>query len=337
MIKVMRFKTIHILSILTLTLLVGCEEALNEKVSFDMTVSSEGSSIRKDTVIVKKSTDVVFDFSGNPDFISFYSGENGHEYSKRNLVESPVDKINSMLTFSVKTQYGSAATVEGSLKVLLSTEFTGLFKEDKKVDSINVEKTGWVDVTNKCGIPQEPGVKTDILSLPLNDYLGKRLTLAFLYNPKSNSATQPVWEIYDLKIVNSDKTTQEIVGQIKANDFGFTPLDMNALTDAYKTVSNNTEGVWNTSNASASPSTIRIHSSGTGRVIHKDWLISNPIIINGRSPDTGASIKTITNRVDSYSYKYSKTGVYTATMIGRKDNFESASEIIKEVVLKVID
>jgi len=332
----MRHK-IYILSIFILTFLAGCEGALEEKVKFDLTVSSEGSSMIKDTVVVKKSTNVQFNFSGNPDFITFYSGEAGHEYSKKNLTESPVDEINSKLEFSVKTQYGNVATVEGSLKVYLSTEFSGLLKNNKQKDSVNVEQTAWVDITEVCGIPQKNGVTSGLLTLPLNDYLGKRLTLAFLYSPKNNTAAQPVWEIYNLKIVNSDKVTEETVGQVQAKDFGFTPLDMTALTDAYKTVTNNTEGVWNISNAGASTSLIRIHSSGAGKALHKDWLISNPIIINARTPDSGEGIKTITGRLDSYTHQYSKTGVYTVTMIGRKDNFETSSEIIKEVVIKVID
>ncbi len=335
-VKVMRYK-IYILSILFISFLTGCEDGLEEKVKFDMTVVSEGSSMIKDTIVVKKSTDVQFNFSGNPDFITFYSGESGHVYSKRNLTESPIDKINSKLEFSVKTQYGNAATVAGSLKVFLSNEFEGLYKNDKQRDSISVETTKWVDVTEECGIPQKVGITSGVLTLSLNEYLGNRLALAFLYSPKDNSQAQPVWEIYNLKIINTDKETGETEGRIQTKDFGFTPLDMYAVTNAYKTVTDNTEGVWNTSKAISDPSTIRIHSSSTGKPLHKDWLISNPIIINARTPDGGVGIKTITNRLDSYTHQYDKAGVYTITMIGRNNNFEAASEVIREVVIKVVE
>lgn len=331
---------IYLLAAYTFALLLtACDKRLDEDVKLDMKVTSEEAYNIGDTLVVKRSTDVVFNFSGNPDFITFYSGENGREYSKRHLTESPVDQITSRLELATKTQYGSNATVAGTLKVYISTEFTGMVKNNKKTDSIAVEKTNWIDITDLCQIPQKPGGASPRVNVPLDQYLGKqRLTVAFEYHTTDNSSAQPVWEIYDLKVVNT-LISNGIESNIKAVNMGFTPLDMYAVGNAaYNTVSDQTPGVWNVSNISnASDPKIRIHSTSTGGILNHDWLISNPFIINARTPDSGIGIKTITTRLDSYKYRYDTTGVYVVTVIGRNSNFESTSEVVREVVLKVID
>lgn len=330
---------IYLLAAYTFALLLtACDKRLDEDVKLNMKVTSEEAYNIGDTLVVKKSTDVVFNFSGNPDFITFYSGENGQEYSKRHLTESPVDQITSRLEFATKTQYGSNATVAGTLKVYISTEYTGMVKNNKKTDSTAVEKTNWIDITGLCQIPQTANGASPRTNVPLDQYLGKRLTVAFEYHTTDNSAAQPVWEIYDLKVVNT-LISNGIESSIKAAQMGFMPLDMYAVGNAaYNTVSNNTSGIWNVSNISnASDPKIRIHSSSAGAALNHDWLVSNPFIINARTPDSGIGIKTITTRLDSYKYRYDATGVYVVTVIGRNSNFESTSEVVREVVLKVID
>lgn len=329
---------LYIFAFATLLLLVGCDDKLKEDAKLDISIISEGSLYEGDVLVVYDSTDVVFNFSGNPDFITFYSGEAGHEYSKRHLTESPIDEVNSHLEFKTKNQYGNAATVQGTLRVYLSTTFEGMYKNNKKADSLNVENNSWINVTTECEIPNTPNTTSNRINLPLDTYLGQKLTIAFQYYTTNNTAAQPVWEILDLKIVNTNKTTG-LRSELKATSLGFTPLDMYAVGNAaYNTVNNNTEGVWNLSNISnASDPKMRIHSSGAGKPLNHDWLISNPVIVNARTPDSGVGIKTITNYLDSYTHVYNKPGTYTVTIIARNANFESSSEVIKEYTIKVVE
>lgn len=328
----MRHK-IFIFSILIISFSTGCDDVLDEKVRFDMTVVSEGSSIIKDTLVVKKSTDVQFNFSGNPDFITFYSGESGHVYAYRDRTLLSKDDITSELKFSSFAQYG---TIPGAFKVYLSTTFGEMsLDRDKKTDSTKIVAHNWIDISDQCNLPTTSSTTLRDAVVPLDDYLGQNLIIAFLYQPLNNTAAQPTWEIQSLRIVNTSKTdgSESILA---ASSMGLTPFDMYAAgTAAYQ--SGTVSGIWNLSNIAATPPRVRMQSSSIGVDINKDWLITKPIVINACTPDTGIGIKTITNRLDSYTYRYNAAGVYTITVIGRNNNVEASSEVIREIVIKVID
>lgn len=324
---------IVILSTLILSFLTGCDDGLKEKVKFDMTVESEGSSTIKDTLVVKKSTPVQFNFSGNPDFITFFSGESGHVYEYRERTLLSKDEITSELKFSSFAQYG---TIPGSLKVYLSSTFGEMsLNKDKNADSIKIDTHNWIDISDLCNLPTTSSTTLRDATVPLDNYLGQNLVIAFLYQPLNNTAAQPTWEIQSLKIVNTSKTdgSESILA---GGNMGLTPFDMYAAgAAAYQ--SGTTSGIWNLSNITATPPRVRMQSSSIGAAINKDWLITKPIVINACTPDAGIGIKTITNRLDNYTYQYDKTGTYTVTMIGRNNNFEHSSEIIREIMIKVTD
>jgi hypothetical protein len=324
---------IFIFSTIILPFLTGCDDGLKEKVKFDVTVESEGSSMIKDTLVVKKSTPVQFNFYGNPNFITFYSGESGHIYQYRERTLLSKDEITSELRFSSFAQYG---TIPGTLKVYLSSTFGEMsLDRDKKADSTKIVTHNWIDISDQCNLPTTSSTTLRDAAIPLDDYLGQNLIIAFLYQPLNNTAAQPTWEIQSLRIVNTSKTDGS-ESTLAAGSMGLTPFDMYAAgTAAYQ--SGTTSGIWNLSNIAATPPRVRMQSSSIGADINKDWLITKPIVINACTPDMGVGIKTIINRLDNYVYQYNKAGIYTVTMIGRNNNFESSSEIIREILIKVID
>lgn len=341
----MRNNIFSLLAAFTLLAFASCNDQLDQKVSMDVTASAENAEMEGSTLVVQKGEMVTFNISGNPDFITFFSGDKGHEYAKRNLTETPIEEIGeSRLEFYTKTQYGSVETLENSFKVYVSTSFEGLYKNDKVKDSTIVDNSLnnniWTDITELCNIPTSTGKTSDPVSLSMTEYLGKNFVLAFKYEPKANTAAQPRWEVHELKIVNTSKETDEVIGYVGASNFGFTSLNMFATnnTDAYKTVTNNTEGVWNLNNLTAEKPYMHIHSSGKDKPLKHVWLISSPIVINGRQPDTGDGIKTISNNpITSHTYTYEEAGEYTVTFIAKNANFENTSEIIKELKIKVIE
>lgn len=321
----------NILILISLALLLSfsaCESELDKKVEFNIHPTSQGAVIDGDILIVSKSEPVVFHISGNPDFISFYSGEAGHEYSKRNQTEIPIDEITSTLKFTGFAQYG---VIPNTMSVYLSTSFSGLIgKGNKAADSLRIEQNDWIDITALCNLPTTSNGTSDV-EIPVDEYLGKRLTIAFLYHTTQNASTQPTWEIRDLKIVNTEtKTGQK--SELPATSMGFNPFDMYVIGDlAYN--SGTGPGIWNT-NATR----LRISSSPAGNPMNKDWIISMPFVINSRQVDKGVGIKTITdNVVESYSYTYQKEGVYTVTFVGSNANVEHISESVKNITIKVVD
>ena len=65
-------------------------------------VTSENVTAEGSIITVKKGTPVEFSFAGEPDFITFYSGELGHQYIYRQRVENEEsDIVSSKLKFNI--------------------------------------------------------------------------------------------------------------------------------------------------------------------------------------------------------------------------------------------
>ena len=332
-------KTIYntLLSILALSLLVGCSDPLAKKVKTSVDVFVNNELQEGDIIEVKKSQPVTFHFEGNPDFISFYSGEAGSEYKMRDKTESTPEDITSELEFSTFTKTGTPA---GSLKVYLSTEFEGLTKDiEQDRENVKLENAHWIDITDLSNLPEGNGEESERIRIPLDQYMTKDLTIAFHYCPESlEMEAKPLWEIKDLKIINTNKNGQE--SYFYAVGMGFTPFDLIEKVNPYQIAQkNNDEGVWNTTFLQEANPYMKIHSTAKKNWERKqdNWLISNPLKINTRTPDKGASIKTIHAAVEDYVYQYADKGEYTATFVFTNENYDHRSQVIKEYTIKVTE
>ena len=307
--------------------LTGCENELDRSVDFDVKASTPAGVLAGSSFSVDAGTPVTFSFSGDPDFITFFSGEAGHEYSKKDLFEVPADEITSVLKFDNMPQY---ETIPNSLKLFVSTDFTGITGKDKVADSIMIVNHQWKEISSSAGFSATSNT-TNKSEINLNEYLGKKLTIAFKYDPQQNTATQPTWVLTDLLIENTLKSSGTI-SQIKASAMGFKVIDMVSKTP-YK--NDGGSGVWDLRNIDKSPSVMRIQSSPSNQPINEDWLISNPILINSRPADKGVGIKKMSVDMESYNYTFNTSGTYTVTFVARNSNIEHFSEIIKVFVITV--
>ncbi len=310
--------------------LSSCEDTLEKSVSLDIAVTTPTGTLSGNSFSVHTGEPVTFHFTGDPDFITFFSGENGHEYSKVNLFEIPVSEITSTLKFTAKPQYG---VVTNTLKVFLSTNFTGLRGlpvTNKQTDSLAIVKEKWIDITDACGLPTASNA-TSNAEIALKDYLGKKLTLAFRYKPEQNAAVQPTWIITNLRIENQTATA---VSVLPASIMGFKALDMFS-SNTYK--NDGGAGVWDLRNIARTTSDpeIRIASSPAGSPMNEDWLISNPIVINSRPGDKGIAIKKVSDDFPAYTHTFEKAGTYTVTFIARNENYKASSEVIRQFEITV--
>lgn len=324
---------------------MSCSDEMTDNVNFNVTTPlSENVSLKGDTVVVKAGTPLTFNFVGNPNNITLYSGEPGHVYAyKTREFVDPTDVLSSTLSFTVTFKSGSAATAKDALKMYIADKFPGLSKNDFNRDSVAVENFQWTDLLDQSELPQAPVTKT--FEIDLTHYLNKPYTLAILYQPKDNSAAQPRVEFQNMVITNIMKDHTQTI--LSASDFGFTPLNMlwrHNLTDqsnlpannrAYGTVTNNTSGVWNFTGI-GDKGLFFIHSSSKTAPLKYSWLVSDQIVTNRVSPDQGQAIKTLATRLDTYAYTYTTPGVYKATFIAVNSNYKKESSIVKELNVKVI-
>lgn len=331
-----------------LVALTGCQSELEQSVALDVSIiPNENVTTVGDTLVVKKGSPMVFNLVGDPDYLTFFSGERGHQYiyKDRDRVD-PNDIESSKLKFSIWYQYGNATTATDLMHMYISDSFPGLLKSNFNADSVTVESHAWKDLVDPTALPQAPGTAAKAVSfeVDLASYLGSRFAIALKYQAKDNSASQPKVYIVDMKIVNTMKDGS--TSTLYAGNFGLTPVNMMAhfnLDDQtslstnkeYGTVTNNTSGIWNLKDAATG--NFFIHSSNTGKVLKYSWLVSDLIMANASSPDAGTAVKNITQRLDAYTYTYNQVGTYKATFLATNSNYKAESRTIRELNIKVVE
>lgn len=320
-------------------LFTACENELTQDAELSVNVSTDnGVSFDGQTISVKKGTPIQFHFNGDPDFLTFFSGEPGSEYRYRQRVTVDESEIaSSILKFTVTPQYGKPAN---TLTMFVSKDFPGLEKNNFEVDSVLVEQHPWETLIPSSDFPETP--KAQSYEIDMRPYMGQRIAIAIRYLGQDITSTQSRFTFNNMQIVNQMSNGQETT--LAATSFGFTPINMlnkHNLSDqksmtsnrAYGTVTNNTSGIWNFTNMNA----FFIHSSSANTALKYSWLVSNLFVVNACSPDTGTGLKNITQTVDTYNYTYNEPGTYTATFVGTNGNYKKETSVVREYKVVVTE
>lgn len=331
--------TKYIFSLLLLALVFSsCENPLLEKMVFNVQVDNTTiNAIVKDTIIVKKGVPVNFNFSGNAQFISFFSGETGSEYFYYNTSVIPVNQFDScFLKFDVTPVGTDSAHIANTLSLSISDNFPGLFGIASipaySKDSANMYNTKdyvWTDLTAQCGFPVATGVKKSV-KVNAMSMLSKNICLKFRYKTHLNDTIQPKWTIANLKFVRYQKGKTAV--EVPASALTFKQFDILNTGTPYGVAG---AGVWSKSN----PVNMFINSSLSRSALNEDYLISTPTIINPvTTPSTGALVKNISVDVKNYAYTYLTKGVYYATFSATNANYLDNGQFRQvDFIIKVID
>lgn len=317
----------------------SCENEFTKDAELNVNVATnEGVSFDGQTITVKKGTPVEFLFNGDPDFLTFFSGEPGSEYRYRERTTVDENEIeSSTLKFDLAPQYGKPANI---LTMFVADDFPGLDKKDFEADSVLVEKHGWNTLIPAEDFPET--LNNQSYEIDMKSFMGKRIAIAIRYQGQDIKNTQTKFTFKNLQIVNKMSNGQETA--FSAVSFGFTPINMlhrHNLPDqkgmtsnrAYGTVTNNTSGIWNAKDWNA----FFIHSSNANTSLKYSWLVSNLFVVNACSPDTGTGLKNITQSLDSYKYTYNEVGTYTATFVGTNGNYKQESSVVREYKIVVTE
>ncbi len=348
----------------------SCENEFKNDVELGVNVAVEdGISFDGQTVTVKKGTPVTFQLSGDPDFLSFYSGEAGHEYRYKDRVMVASDDIkSSVLKFSLLPQYG-----KGSIQLLVanSDAFPGLNGSSSSTsrsmymqDSVLVtETTQWQPLSKRfvmgggAGADDEAVSKETAYEIDMTPYLGQRIAIAIRYEGHDDWATtaQSKFTFKNMQIENQILDVDQ-PAVFAAESFGFTALNLlycdpdflsgtgnsavggrrrtAVANKPYGTATNNTEGVWNVKDWAA----FFIHSSGANQGPKiSSWLISNLMVVNACTPDSGTQLKNISQSLDSYTHTYTEAGTYTATFVATNANHTGESRVTREYTVVVTE
>lgn len=319
--------------------LSSCENELKQDAELNVNVATTGEvSFDGQTITVKKGTPVEFHFNGDPDFLTFFSGEDGKKYEYRERIAIDENEVeSSTLNFTLTPQYGKPANI---LSMYIAEDFPGLDKSNYAADSVLVETQTWQELIPQADFPQT--AKAQTFEVDMKPYLGKRVAIAICYRGQDNTAAQSRFTFNNMQIVNQLTSGQQTA--LTANSFGFTPINMmhrHNLADqkgmtanrAYGTVTNNTSGIWNFKDMAA----FFIHSSNANTELKYSWIVSNLIVANSCTPDAGTNIKNITQRLDAYNYTYQEPGTYTATFMATNGNHKQQTSVVRQFTVNVVE
>ena len=148
---------------ISVALLASCKGEQLTTPDFDVAVVSVTKSMvsigeddeesNEDEAALVDAYEVTFRFSGNPDNIVFYSGEEGSEYMHRNRYYRNA---------TVKMQFATAfsgGTIPNTLRIMLSNDFkppyrfVGATPVNSDLTREAVEAATWSDITNRFNLP----------------------------------------------------------------------------------------------------------------------------------------------------------------------------------------
>ncbi|QIU93730.1 DUF5017 domain-containing protein [Bacteroides faecium] len=347
-------KAYKLIAICAISLFFGaCNDGLDEDVALDVTVNTnENVSFDGHIITVKKGTPVNFNIAGDPDFLTFFSGEEGYKYQYRERQTIDPSQIkSSSLTITLYYEYGTTDMVDS--RIYISDEFTGLYKDNFVADSLLVEQYEndgiWQSMipNEELGyaFPTKTGqAASQTYTFDMTQYLNKRVTIAIRYKGVKNTAVQSRLYFTQMHLTNELNNGSSL--KFGASSFGLTPVNMKnrcnlpdqatMTTDReYGTVSGGTSGIWNLQGIGTE--TFYLHSSSAGNPLKYSWLVSDPLTINSCEPDQGTKVKDITQSLDSYTYTYDKVGIYNATFLARNANIDHSSTTTYNFVVNVVE
>lgn len=250
---------------------------------------------------------VTFRFSGNPDNIVFYSGEEGHDYEFKGRLYADND---FMVNFTTFVSWGE---IYQNLQFMVSNNFNGIY------DKENVNAATWTDISNQftfsTGADRVPSGTINLKSYAGDDN-NAQLHLAFRYTDKA----KPQQNRWVVRSINVNKVSPEGISSSVGvmSTMGWKAVDVL-----------NPKGVWTITSAQL------LMYGGENTTDNEDWVISKVFKVKESVPDKGIPLKNISTTMDEYQYVYTKPGTYKAVFetssVWHSDSKHGLTEITVEV------
>ena len=283
-----------------LALIVGCNK--DEVAENYFTVSTEKTTYKKGEIIN-------FNFSGNPDFISFYSGELGFNYENkdRNILNGKVE-----LRFSTYMQSGMQLN---SLQLLTSSNFNGSFTK------VGLKTGTWTDITRRA-VLSTGADNTASGVVDISDLVMPYKQMYFAFRKIDTNSPTLLPSQWTVKSFNLDvKLLDDSLFPIATlSNIGWTAID--SLNSTYK---------WTVSSTA-----LISGGGGLNTPENEDWVVTKALTPLNVAPDITLPVKWIdAKRTDNFSYTYNIPGTYKAVFVTKNQNINSQQFKIKEILLTI--
>lgn len=289
-------KKVSLILLIFCAAFVGCDKYQLDDPEFEV-------SVEKQTYKVGET--VKFNFVGKPDNITFFSGEIGKTYEFRDRTS---------LSGKAELQFTSFRqnNKPNTLKFLYSTDFVGV------VDSVNINKATWVDITSRVtlssGLDNTPSGLVDVTDLQA---LNKPVYFAFRFTDVTSTTAQATWTLRDFVVRNTvNNRAFEILNLADAGWGRFSMINKTNIWTVSATGLRFTGGAANTPNNDA-------------------WVIARPANLSFVTKDVGEGIKDVNLKLTSYNHIYNTPGTYKVTFLAQNANIEGSKMITKELTLTI--
>ena len=303
----------YIIVLASMFLLQACSKDLQlEEVSFNVTADSASYNLGSITT---------FNFTGKPDFISFYSGEIGKRYAFKDR-----DTANGIPLLSFTSQMNNGTQLN-TLKLMISSDLNGV------IDSSSIVNASWTDISNRA-VWATNTTTTGSGNINLSDFaaLNKPVYIAFKYNAAAG-AIQNRWTLtrFSLRNFLSDGTSyviDSVPTVTAATNYG------NA-TNLPGWVGQRTAGTTSVLDVRATTIVAGATSAAAATSAVEAWIVTGPVNLKNVTPDAGVSIQTISSFVPFTEYTYSQTGTFEAVFVGSNINVNKESSVPRKLAVTI--
>ncbi len=302
----------------------ACKKEEVQDVNFNVSVTKNLYNV-KDTV--------QFNIEGNPDVITFYSGEPGRNFDYKDRTVRTDGVLKFGFQIRCDSLAGFNAIANGNFKILVTNNYTAAYSTAADLniaasqDSALVNKTKWIDITDRFTLPKSGTVSAFYtLQADLSDI--------------AKSSTNPLYFAF--------KCDGNSFGNLGANGITIGSL---SLTSSYSDGSNTSYNLvpggtvsttWkvlklaNALNSWATSSTQLKFTSTPTNLYSEDWAISNGFSPSLALPDVAQPIKNISNKpISSFKYKFPKAGDYKVVFMASNNTPNSIKVKIKEIYITI--
>ncbi|WP_353196201.1 DUF5017 domain-containing protein [Parapedobacter defluvii] len=270
-------------------------------------------------VTVHAGDSLQFQFNGDANVVTFYSGEPGHVYIYRERTQKELEGDVS-LSFSTRV-LNSYELDPRELTVLVSTDFSGNYIYD------DVTAADWINISDKFVYPQvETGGLTNAGTISIVDLFvpGKPFYIAYRYQtigrpPAARDGRN--WRVEQFSLVNEYAAGSTVLAD--------------QTTAGWSAV--NQDNVDPGRGVTISSARLNFRSNNVRREIGLDvWVVSQPIDLFKVDPDRGVAIKNMSeNQLTSYTHMYDTPGTYEAVFVAANSTIYGEQSVTRTVSVTV--
>ncbi len=313
-------KKLFLISIIALGL-SSCNKKEAPELKFNVTTEKISYNVN-DTV--------VFKISGNPDQVTFYSGETGKKYELRDG-EIVKGDTSLNLSFSTQRRYGLDTDHPQSLRFFVSQTFNGNYS------TATFNESDWIDVTDKFtlspivgnDVDYTPSGTVNVNNLGVTLDKSKPIYFAFRYKSGENKgSTHPRWYVNTFNLISKNALTGDplTIGNVTSMNWNLLKLESKGLSWTYAAATGIRVASIASTVAAPAPASLT-------------WAVSKPVEfkafedVNGIN--RGTALKNMSTRLDEYTYVYTQPGTYKVTFVASNENVYGGGKVVKEVEIVV--